>query len=455
MSKPVLSICIPTFNRADMLGLLLENIRDECRHLLDKVEIVVSDNASEDHTGSTVRASGLPVVYHRNPTNIGFSANLLHVTARLASAEYVWVVGDDDLILPGGVARVLDSIARAPDVDYHYVNFGWIGTQLRRRMAQTPNPDMADFPLEHLQCDLREWRRLEQLEDLTALPGRNPSVLFSCIFSFVSRRRFFSEALEWLNPSASLDGSSTHIDDCFPHAMLTLPRVVGRPVAYIGVPCVLQTIGGWEWKAYANKNMIFGIHQFFRWLEGKGFGREGMERLWASYHDMAGRLFSRMQCYQEENKGFDIVMREAIPDAASHGAFWEAFMAETRTSIETDYEAGMLARAARDFVRRHPGARLGLWGIQGRGYRFLKETPDLYGNMVWVADRDARLHGDALEYTTLEVSDPASLREQALDCLVIATRRDFIDEVIATASASLPPGTVFISTNGLSTHEAR
>src|SRR5690606_29705270 len=108
--------------------------------LLDKVEIVVSDNASEDHTGSTVRASGLPVIYHRNPTNIGFSANLLHVTARLASAEYVWVVGDDDLILPGGVARVLDSIARAPDVDYHYVNFGWIGTQLRRRMAQAPNP---------------------------------------------------------------------------------------------------------------------------------------------------------------------------------------------------------------------------------------------------------------------------------------------------------------------------
>ncbi|MGD9773990.1 glycosyltransferase family 2 protein [Diaphorobacter sp.] len=449
MSQPLLSLCIPTCNRAELLEPLLENIARESAPFLDRLEIVVSDNASTDHTEAVVKASRLPIIYGKNASNLGFGNNLLNVTAKLASGHYVWVISDDDIVLPGGIARIMDSISAAPHVSYHYVNFGWIGPSLRSRLIRQAKPAIPEFLLKNLQCDSREWLHLSQLEELVFLPGKNPSALFSGTFCFVTRRQFFVDALNWLKPSASVDGSSVLVDDCFPHAMLTVPRVAGQPIAYIGEPCMLQCVGAWEWKAYANKNMIFGIHQFFRWLEGQGFGAEGMQRLWSSYYDMAGRLFARMQCFPEENKGFDIVMHEAIPDAASRPAFWNAFMNESKLCIETDHEAEGLARLVREFVGTCPNARIGLWGIQGRGYSFLRKSPDLHANMVWVTDKEEVFHGDALEYADLKVSPPESISSAKIDCLVIATRRTFINDVIDTVSTTLAPGTTIISVDGL------
>lgn len=454
MTTPRLSICIPTLNRADLLKLLLENIARECDSHMEHLEIVVSNNASTDDTEAVVNNCGLPIVYGRQTATVGFARNLLHATATLATGEYVWVIGDDDMILPGGITRILTSICAAPDVDYHYVNFGWIDVRLRNRLIMQDHPAFPGFVRDNHQCDLLEWRRLPRLEDLAFVPGKNPSALFSGVFCYATRRQFFVDAQTWLNPTDSLDGSSTRMDDCFPHAMLTLPRVIGKPVAYIGEPCLLQGISAWEWKSYANKNMIFGTHQFFRWLESQNFAKDAMDHLWDSYHDMAGRLFSRMQCYPDENKGLDLVLRDAVPDAASQPTFWNAFLRETRLSVETDHEAEFLARLARKVVARFPDARLGLWGIQGRGYRFLSKTPDLHGNMVWVTDREEGFHGDALAYTALQVSPPGSIEGANLDCLIIATRSEFIDDVVRAVSAKLRPGTLLISVDGLSEVQA-
>ena len=47
MTRPQLSICIGTYNRADLLRQTLTHLRDVCD---DDVEIVVSDNCSPDDT---------------------------------------------------------------------------------------------------------------------------------------------------------------------------------------------------------------------------------------------------------------------------------------------------------------------------------------------------------------------------------------------------------------------
>jgi len=52
---PILSICIPTFNRADVLQRSLESITsDPFFQTTRLVEVVVSDNASSDHTAAVV-----------------------------------------------------------------------------------------------------------------------------------------------------------------------------------------------------------------------------------------------------------------------------------------------------------------------------------------------------------------------------------------------------------------
>jgi glycosyltransferase involved in cell wall biosynthesis len=447
--KPILSICVPTLNRSALLEIILENLTREASAYLDRIEIVVADNAATDDTADIVRRSTLPITYGRQTSTVGFARNVLFATAGLASGEFVWVIGDDDLVLPGGVTRVLESIDKAPDVDYHYLNFGWIDCRFRTQVVREMDGQPPASSFNRLQCRDTGWQRLPRLEDVVFLPADNPSAIFSGVFCFVTRRQFFIDAVDTLHPSNSLDGSSTVIADCFPHAMLSLPRVAGKPVAYIGTPCLMQGISGWEWGGYAYKNMIFGTHQFFEWLAQTSFADDAMQHLWNSYYQMAGRLFFRMLHYKEEHKGLDIVLEKAIPASAAHQLFWDAFMAESTLNLETEHDARNLSAWVTQIVAEHPDARIGLWGILGRGHLFVKFSPQLHNNLVWVADRDTALHGTVLAETTLQIAHPDTLPQATLDILVIGARKDFVDEIIRTAVPIMKTGATIISVKGI------
>lgn len=446
--KPLLSICIPTLNRSALLEVFLENLVCEASPYLDRIEIVVADNASTDATADIVWQSPLQIVYGRQANTVGFARNVLFSTAVLASGEFVWVIGDDDLVLPGGISRILKSISDAPDVDYHYLNFGWIDFKLRARIVREESGNPPESLMKRLQCRDTGWKRLQRLEDLVFLPADNPSALFSGVFCFVTRRQYFVDAVATLLPSDSLDGSSTVIADCFPHAMLSLPRVAGKPIAYVGEPCLMQGISGWEWGGYAYKNMIFGTYQFFEWLEHTSFADDAMQHLWNSYYQMAGRLFFRMLYYMEEHKGLDIVLDKAIPSSAGHLLFWDAFMEESRMNLDTDHDARNLSEWVTQSVAENPDARIGLWGVLGRGHCFVKLSPQLHKNLVWVADRDTALHGTPLDGTALHIASPDTLREANLDIFVIGARREFVAEIISAATPVLKAGAIIVSVNG-------
>jgi glycosyltransferase involved in cell wall biosynthesis len=109
IAQPLLTIAIPTYNRAgclkELFSVLASQLKDEKR-----VELMISDNASPDETPSLVKeleAKGLPVRYIRNPQNIGPDGNFLQCFEQ-AHGKYVWLFSDDDLIVPGAVAKILD-----------------------------------------------------------------------------------------------------------------------------------------------------------------------------------------------------------------------------------------------------------------------------------------------------------------------------------------------------------
>ena len=104
-----LSICIPTYNRAALLGQTLENVLAQVASRAD-VEVVVSDNASPDDTQEVIRtyqACFPRLTYFRQPENLGADRNYLKVVS-LAQGEYCWLLGDDDLIEENAVALLLD-----------------------------------------------------------------------------------------------------------------------------------------------------------------------------------------------------------------------------------------------------------------------------------------------------------------------------------------------------------
>lgn len=127
MSK-LLSITIPTFNRAEELDRQLSWLANELKGFEQECDILISDNCSTDDTPAVVAKwrsilSGVSFRSIRNPENIGCIPNLAQCL-RYATGQFVWTIGDDDLIRPGTLAFVLKTIQeKNKDLALLYLNF--------------------------------------------------------------------------------------------------------------------------------------------------------------------------------------------------------------------------------------------------------------------------------------------------------------------------------------------
>ena len=109
MSDVVLSIAIPTFNRAAWLQLCLTQLLPQLAATGNGVEVTVYDNASPDSTQEVVQsfiAQGFPLSYFRNVENIGSDRNIAQCF-NLAKGRYVLILGDDDVLLDGALQKIL------------------------------------------------------------------------------------------------------------------------------------------------------------------------------------------------------------------------------------------------------------------------------------------------------------------------------------------------------------
>ncbi|RME72539.1 MAG: glycosyltransferase family 2 protein, partial [Planctomycetota bacterium] len=113
-----LSVLLPTRNRADYL-------RYAARTVLEQddpdLELVISDNASEDETAEVCRALDDPRVrYVRTDRPLPVSENWQNALEH-ASGDYVIMLGDDDALLRG-YCRITRSIIERferPELIYH------------------------------------------------------------------------------------------------------------------------------------------------------------------------------------------------------------------------------------------------------------------------------------------------------------------------------------------------
>src|SRR5205814_1541559 len=132
-------IAVPTYNRAGCLRELLSGLADQLQNE-SRVELIISDNASPDETPAVVQefaARGLRVRYIRNTQNVGPDANFLQCFEQ-ARGKYVWLFSDDDLIVPGGVAKIVSYCALA---DYDLI---WLSPYTFQK-AHTPESAGARY----------------------------------------------------------------------------------------------------------------------------------------------------------------------------------------------------------------------------------------------------------------------------------------------------------------------
>lgn len=126
MNDTVLSVCIPTYNRAQYLKQTLENITHQFdnNEIYKQVEVVISDNASEDNTVEIVlefqnRLNNIK--YFRNDQNIGFDRNLYN-TILHSSGEFCWTLNDDKLINPNALNYLLKILKDNKDIGFFCID---------------------------------------------------------------------------------------------------------------------------------------------------------------------------------------------------------------------------------------------------------------------------------------------------------------------------------------------
>jgi glycosyltransferase involved in cell wall biosynthesis len=110
--KPLLTIAIPTYNRAGYLDLNLRQIGSQIEPHKDAVEIIVSDNCSSDNTAEVVaqhQGDDLPISYIRNEQNLGADSNFIQCFNQ-ANGTYLLILGDDDLLVDGALADIVDYL---------------------------------------------------------------------------------------------------------------------------------------------------------------------------------------------------------------------------------------------------------------------------------------------------------------------------------------------------------
>lgn len=245
MSKDFLSIIIPTADRHEYLQGTISNLLDEIERTGKKIKIIVVDNASKPPIemlmlGEKARDSGLVSIKRfENRVEVGES---IMRSSMLAESDFVWVFGDDDMIVDGGMGLILDVLEEERP-DYVYVN-RYIATNDMGRVLRTEHDVTVPF--------LQKFKGVEAVRRFTHHPG--------FITSLVVRKGLFNY-------------SQKKLDNLFPGygflAALYVNTLDGK-VCYISVPLVVQRKSLTLWRRSWPYYWLVSVPSLFKWLDGVG-----------------------------------------------------------------------------------------------------------------------------------------------------------------------------------------
>lgn len=118
--NPLISICIPSYNRPKELRRLLDSI-DTTK--VDEIEIVICEDKAPRKAEVKVEAidfkskSAYSVNYVENERNCGYDKNLRNLINN-ARGEYVLFMGDDDMFIPGRLDGFIEFVKGHRDCGY-------------------------------------------------------------------------------------------------------------------------------------------------------------------------------------------------------------------------------------------------------------------------------------------------------------------------------------------------
>lgn len=110
-SFPLVSVIIPTYNRAKLLQQTVESVLAQT---YPNVEVIVVDDGSTDETSEMLKGYGERIVYIHQHNKGGTASR--NTGIRVAKGEYLSFLDHDDLLLPTKIQRQMDILNARPEV---------------------------------------------------------------------------------------------------------------------------------------------------------------------------------------------------------------------------------------------------------------------------------------------------------------------------------------------------
>lgn len=121
MRSSILSLAIPTYNRADILISNLQSILDEL--IEHQIAVYISDDSNDEKTAVVIRSlvKAHPLIfYFRNHPGLGHDRNCIR-TLSLPEEDYIWYMGDSMILKKGTISKMLKLLSGG-DFDFVSVN---------------------------------------------------------------------------------------------------------------------------------------------------------------------------------------------------------------------------------------------------------------------------------------------------------------------------------------------
>lgn len=251
MNNKLLSICIPTYNRVNELKISLSEILNQAAKYQDKIEVIVSNNASTDETEEVLNEfkSEYPFLkVYKNDLNIGFNLNFFRLSDEYATGKYFWLIGDDDVIDYNAVEIILQVLEDNQDISFIGLNFRVLSVN-----------EIAEVSRVKIENDIKTTKMYGLLNEQCRAEN--------LLGTFISCNIILLDKFKTFDKSIFSSNSWNDYKSLFPHAHMMIKTLTpDEDVVYIKKPLLSVMVHEKEWDdklASVNLYYILDVYKCF------------------------------------------------------------------------------------------------------------------------------------------------------------------------------------------------
>jgi len=183
--KPLLSICIPTYNREKYLKECIDSIVNQDWFNEKEIEIIISDNASTDNTEEVVQSfitKYKNIYYYKNKVNLWMVKNITMIV-EYSKWKYSWILSDDDLLCNNILNIIINNLTKQLNKIY-ILNYSSFDTKTNKKISKNI-------------MKLKKNINLKNEKSFSDFIIKNWNNVDTWILHFISNKIFLKEIFHW------------------------------------------------------------------------------------------------------------------------------------------------------------------------------------------------------------------------------------------------------------------